>query len=84
MDYHFGLGTGKKFGDPYPDLVDVITKAGKSADNATRQTLYNQANDLLRQHIPVVAVAHGGSAAVFKADVEGGHARPSRASSFTS
>jgi ABC-type transport system substrate-binding protein len=76
MDYHFGLGTGKKFGTPYQDLVDVITKAGQSADNATRQTLYNQANDLLAQHIPVVAVSHGGSAAVFKADVEGAHSSP--------
>jgi peptide/nickel transport system substrate-binding protein len=76
MDYHFGLGTGKKFGTPYQDLVDVITKAGQSADSAARQTLYNQANDLLVQHMPVVAVAHGGSAAAFKADVEGAHSSP--------
>ena len=76
MDYHFGLGTGKKFGTPYQDLSDVITKAGQTADPAARQTLYNQANDLIAQHIPVVAVSHGGSATVFKADVEGAHSSP--------
>jgi ABC-type transport system substrate-binding protein len=76
MDYHFGLGTGKKFGAPYKDLVDVITSAGKSADTAQRQTLYNNANDLLVKHMPVLAVAHGGSAAAFKADVEGAHSSP--------
>ncbi len=47
MDYHFGLGTGKKFGTPYQDLVDVITKAGQSSDNAARQAGYDQANTLL-------------------------------------
>ena len=76
MDYHFGLGTGKKFGTPYPDLVDVITKAGQSADNATRQAGYDQANTCSPQQVPVIAVAHGGSGTAFKADVDGAHSSP--------
>ncbi len=34
------------------------------------------ANDLIRQNVPLVIVAHGGSATAFKADVAGAHSSP--------
>jgi ABC-type transport system substrate-binding protein len=38
--------------------------------------LYAQVNELLVQHVPMVPIAHGGSATVFKATAEGAHASP--------
>jgi len=76
FDYHFGLGAGKKFGTPYPDLVAAVTKGEQSASDADRAAAYGTANDLIRSLVPAVFVAHGGSATAFKADVTGAHSSP--------
>ncbi len=76
LDFHFGPGTGVKFGDPIPELVDIITQAGQTADENEREQLYGQANDLLAEHVPMVVVAHSGSGTAFKADVSGAYASP--------
>ncbi len=76
LDYHFGKGASKQFGAGYPDLWDVLSKAASSVDQAARNKLYAQANNLVKQHMPMVPVAHGGSAVAFKADVKGAHTSP--------
>lgn len=76
LDYHFGSGSGKKFGAPYADIVAALNKGGQSADDATRKAAYTDANNLIKQHVPAVIVAHGGSGTVFKADVTGAHSSP--------
>jgi peptide/nickel transport system substrate-binding protein len=76
LDYHFGSGSGKKFGKPFDDIVAALEKGAQSADDATRKAAYADANNLIKQHVPAVIVAHGGSATVFKADVEGAHSSP--------
>ena len=62
MTYHFGSGTGVKFGDPYPDLVEAIRLGGQTADDEERSASYSLANELINEHVPMVIVAHGGSA----------------------
>jgi peptide/nickel transport system substrate-binding protein len=54
----------------------VLSEAASLPDQAARKELYAQANELLVQHAPMVPIAHGGSATVFKAGVEGAHASP--------
>ena len=54
----------------------MLNKAATLADQAERNKLYAQANNLVKQHVPMVPVAHGGSATAFKADVTGAHASP--------
>ena len=76
LDYHFGSGSGAKFGEPFQDIVDALNDAGQSADDAVRKTGYELANSLIKEHVPAVIVAHGGSGTVFKADVEGAHSSP--------
>lgn len=76
MDYHVGSGTGEKFGGPYPDLVEVLDEAAQTPDESVRETLYAEANNLFNEHMPFVPIAHGGSSAVFKADVTGAHSSP--------
>ncbi len=76
LDYHFGSGASKQFGDGFPDLQDILKQAAAQADPAERLKLYAKANDLLVQHAPMVPIAHGNSATVFKAGVKGAHAAP--------
>jgi peptide/nickel transport system substrate-binding protein len=76
LDYHFGSGSGKKFGKPFDDIVAALNKGGQSADEAVRKSSYAEANNLIKQHVPAVIVAHGGSGTVFKADVTGAHSSP--------
>jgi ABC-type transport system substrate-binding protein len=76
MDPHFGKGAAGNFGNKWPDITTLITQAGSTADQTKRNQLYGQINGLLKQHVPMVPVAHGGSAAVFGANVQGAHTSP--------
>jgi peptide/nickel transport system substrate-binding protein len=76
LDYHFGKGASPQFGAGFTDLQDVLAKAAKLSDQAERNKLYAQANALVKQHVPMVPVAHGGSATAYKADVTGAHSSP--------
>lgn len=76
LDYHFGAGSGKKFGAPLPDIAAALTKGATSLDEATRKAAYADANNLIKQHVPAVIVAHGASGTAFKADVENSHSSP--------
>jgi ABC-type transport system substrate-binding protein len=76
LDYHFGSGSGAKFGKPFDDIVAALQKGATSPADADRQAAYKDANNLIKQHIPMVMVAHGGSGTAFKADVAGAHASP--------
>jgi len=76
LDYHFGAGSSDQFGDQYEDLTTVLSEAASLSDQAERDVLYAQAAELIKQHVPMIPVAHGGSAVAFKADVTGAHASP--------
>lgn len=66
-DYHLANPTSHLFGDAYPDIVDPIQKAAKIADAAERQKLYDIVNQKIKDHVPFIPVAHGGSAVAFTA-----------------
>lgn len=76
VDYHFGAGASKQFGNKFDDLTATLKEAAALADDAARAPLYTKANNLIKQHVPMIPVAHGGSATAFKATVEGAHASP--------
>jgi ABC-type transport system substrate-binding protein len=76
LDYHFGKGASDQFGKKFDDLTAVLAQAASLADPAARNKLYAQANALVMQHVPMVPVAHGGSADAFKATVAGAYADP--------
>ena len=76
LDYHFGAGSSKQFGDKFPDLIDALQRGAALADQAARQPIYDEANALVKQHVPMIPVAHGGSATAFGAACEGAHSSP--------
>jgi ABC-type transport system substrate-binding protein len=69
-DQHFTPGI-KYFGTAYPDIVKEIQAAAQISDPAARQTHYDTVNALLKQHVPMVPVAHGSASDAFKASVTG-------------
>ncbi len=76
MDYHFGAGASPQFGEGFSDIHEVLKEAASLADQDERNELYGQANELLAQHVPMIPVAHGGSATAYKAGAEGAHSSP--------
>jgi peptide/nickel transport system substrate-binding protein len=74
-DFHF-TGASESFGTPFPDLIDAIRAAGQVADPAQRTTLYSKVAELVKQHAPMVPIAHGTNAIVYKATVLNPEASP--------
>lgn len=82
VDYHFGAGASDQFGDKFPELTDVLAQAASLAGDEERAPLYAQANDLIRELVPMVPVAHGGSGAAYLATVQNAHVSPLGNESF--
>jgi ABC-type transport system substrate-binding protein len=76
LDVHFGAGANESFGEKFEDITSVLAEAASLSDQDARNELYAEANSLIKQHVPMVPVAHGGSATVFRADATGGQASP--------
>ncbi len=74
LDYHFGSGSGTKFGTPFPDIVEALNTGVSTADPAARTAAYTTANNLIKQHAPATFLVHGASGAAFKADIENAYA----------
>ena len=67
-DFHFASESAR-FGNEWPDLVEEIKAAGQVSDPAERQAHYDTVNALIKEHVPMIPVAHGTTANAFKADV---------------
>ncbi len=76
FDYHFANENNKQFGDVFPDLAAEIKAGGQTADVAVRQQHYDKVNELIKEEVPMIPVAHGASATAYKASVKGAHSSP--------
>jgi peptide/nickel transport system substrate-binding protein len=75
-DFHFGAGASPQFGTKFDDITSLLSQAASLSDQTQRDALYAQVAELVKEHVPMIPVAHGGSAVAFKADVAGAHASP--------
>jgi len=75
LDYHFAE-TNFQFGDPYPEIYEVLQKASQIGDIAEAEPLYVQANNAIRELVPMVPIANGASASAALATVKNAHFRP--------
>jgi peptide/nickel transport system substrate-binding protein len=71
VDVFFGAGADKSFGDTFPEIVTVLTKAAAEADAVARQKLYDQANQLIHDLVPAVPMVYNASALAMKKTVSG-------------
>lgn len=76
LDFHFGIGATPQFGQTFPEITGPLSQAGQLSDPQARLELYVQANQAIKDLVPMVPVAHGASATAFKASITGAHASP--------
>jgi peptide/nickel transport system substrate-binding protein len=76
LDYHFGAGSSAQFGSKFDDITSALQEGGAGANDAAREPSYVAANNAIRQHVPMVPIAHGGSGVAYRADVQDAHASP--------
>jgi peptide/nickel transport system substrate-binding protein len=67
-DFHFTGGV-PRFGDQWPDIIEEIQAAAQISDPAERQSHYDKVAALIKEHAPMIPVAHGAAADVFSASV---------------
>ncbi len=75
IDYHFGEAQ-LQFGNQSPTYTELIKEGATIGDVAKAAPIYAQINNALRDYVPMVPIAHGGSAAAYKADVTNPQASP--------
>ena len=82
LDFHFGAGSSDQFGTHIDELTTVLTEAASLAGDDARAPLYEQANNLIKQYVPMIPVAHGGSGVAYQAAVQNAQASPLGNESF--
>lgn len=75
LDYHFGRAN-LQFGAPIPEIYELLEQGAQMADVAAAESTYVEANNKLRELVPMIPVAHGASAMAYRADVADAHTSP--------
>ena len=75
LDYHFGSAQ-LQFGDAYPEIYEHLEEGATIADFAEAAPVYAEANNAIRELVPMIPVAHGASATAYRADVTEQQASP--------
>ena len=76
LDFHFGAGASAQFGEKFDDITEPLAVGASSVEDADRQAAYEEANNAVRENVPMIPVAHGGSGTAWQADNEGAHSSP--------
>jgi len=72
LDFHFSR-SNPQYGDPYPEIYEILEEASTIADEETTAPMYTEANNAIKELVPCVPIAHGAPADAALADVEGAH-----------
>ena len=75
LDFHFAE-TNAQFGDPFAEIYEPLKLASQATDPVAAEPLYEEANNAIRALIPMVPIAHAGSAFAATADTVGAYAPP--------
>jgi peptide/nickel transport system substrate-binding protein len=75
LDYHFGAAN-PQFGNQSPTYTEVLAQAAQIADVDEAAPLYEEANNAIREYVPMIPVAHGGSGTAWRNDVTNPQASP--------
>jgi ABC-type transport system substrate-binding protein len=76
LDFHFGAGASAQFGDKFDDITEPLQTGASTTEDADRAAAYEEANNAIREHVPMIPIAHGGSGTAFRADVVDAHSSP--------
>jgi ABC-type transport system substrate-binding protein len=82
LDFHFNNPGNLQFGDIDPSVTEPLTTGATTLDTEVRRAAYEEANNAIRETVPMVPISHGASATAWLADVVGAHASPLGNESF--
>lgn len=75
LDFHFAAGNAQ-FGEPHPEIYEPLEAASQLASATEAAPLYEEANNAIKELVPMVPIAHAGAFLAAGANVEGAHATP--------
>jgi len=75
FDTHFGSGAPDQFGDKFDEITEPLALGAQQATPEERYPYYLQANEAIRDLVPMVTIAHGGNGAAYQARIVNGHAQ---------
>ena len=75
LDYHFSQNT-QQFGVIPAEIYEPIALGATIADPEEASPVYTEANNAIREMVPMIPIAHGGSAVAYRADVVNPQASP--------
>jgi peptide/nickel transport system substrate-binding protein len=75
LDFHFGRNQ-EQFGDAHEEIYGPLETGSQIADPGEAEANYVEANNMIRELVPNIPISHAGSAAAFRADVDGAHVSP--------
>jgi ABC-type transport system substrate-binding protein len=81
LDFHFNANN-PQFGNAFPEIYTVLEEASQIADPAVAAPLYEQANNAIRDLVPMVPIAHGASADAALATLGNAYVPPFGATQF--
>ncbi len=81
LDFHFGA-PNPQFGTPHPEIYEPLEAASKIADAAEAAPIYAEANNAIRELVPMVPLAHGAAADAALASVANAYVPPFGATQF--
>lgn len=75
LDFHFAE-SNPQYGDPHPEIYEILQKASRIGDVGEAESLYIEANNAIRELVPMVPIANGAAASAALATVDNAHFRP--------
>lgn len=71
LDFHLGSRRSGQFGTTFEDILNALQGGASVFGDEQRRPYYEQANNLIREQVPLIPLAHVSSAAAFKKQIEG-------------
>jgi ABC-type transport system substrate-binding protein len=81
LDFHFGA-FNPQYGDPHPEIYEVLAEAAQIADPDEAAPLYALANNAIRDLVPMVPIAHSVANNAALSSVSNAYAPPFGATQF--
>jgi ABC-type transport system substrate-binding protein len=82
VGYHFDRDN-KQFGDAHPEIYEPLEAAAQIADPAEAAPLYEEANNAIRELVPMIPIVHAGAADAALASVQGAYTPPFGSTDFS-
>jgi ABC-type transport system substrate-binding protein len=83
LEGHFGPDASLQFGRRFDDIARALAQGRSSANPKVREEGYSRTNGRIQLHVPMIPLAHVGSAGAFRTDVSGATVTATASERFT-